>query len=237
MHRTLTVLILPLVLFMQPAAAYAVAGGPTLSLQLSAATAAVNGQFTATIQLNTKTYQVSAVELHLTYPADKLQALSITKGAFLANQLVAGAVGSGTASITLGSGTTPVQGTGAIATITFKALAAGTAAIGFAGTTAVAAIGSTGNVVDTMTPASVTISGTAVPTATPVRTPTPSAAAGVGQAGQVSTGPLESTMLALLTGAIITLLYVGYVGSDSFRRHEVEDIAKEERDHPSDLNR
>jgi len=229
MKHILPGLLLPLMLVLQPTAALALAGGPALSLQLSPSTVGVNGQFTATVQLNTNSYQVSAVELHLTFPAAQLQALSVTKGSFLSSVLTAGTVGSGTASITLGSGTTPVSGSGPIAIITFKALAGGSPSIGFAGTTAIAATGNTANVVGTMTPVTVTISGTQSPTSSPVGS--------VGQASRVSTGPMESTLVALLVGTIITLLYVGYAGSDSFRRREVEDIAKQERDRPTDLNR
>ncbi|MCC6405431.1 MAG: DUF11 domain-containing protein, partial [Candidatus Yanofskybacteria bacterium] len=43
---------------------------------------------------------------------------------------------------------------------------------------------------------------------------------------QVPTGPGESTLLALIVSAIITLLYVGYTSTDAYRRHEAGALAK-----------
>jgi uncharacterized repeat protein (TIGR01451 family) len=45
----------------------------------------------------------------------------------------------------------------------------------------------------------------------------------------VSTGPGESTVLALIISAIITLLYVGYTGTDTYRRREAGALAKESK--------
>jgi len=42
---------------------------------------------------------------------------------------------------------------------------------------------------------------------------------------EVPTGPGESTLLALIVSAIITLLYIGYTSTDMFRRREVGRIA------------
>ncbi len=253
MKRFIT-LIATLLILGQPAAALALAGGPTLSAQTITSSVAVNGQFTVTVQMNTKTYQVTAAELHLTFPSDKLQALSIVAGSFLPNTLTAGSVGAGTAAITVGSGTDPKQGTGTVATITFKALAAGTAQIGFASNTQVAASGQASNAVDTMTPVSVTITGaqssttptatvTAAPSATvtPAQTPRPSVAPTPRPTGlvqgvsQVSTGPLEITLMAIILGCITTILYVGYMGTDAFRRDEAQSIAKQEKGHSGDF--
>jgi uncharacterized repeat protein (TIGR01451 family) len=44
---------------------------------------------------------------------------------------------------------------------------------------------------------------------------------------EVPTGPGESTILALIISAIITLLYMGYASTDSYRRHEAGTLAKE----------
>lgn len=43
----------------------------------------------------------------------------------------------------------------------------------------------------------------------------------------VDTGPGETTVLALIISAIITLLYVGYTSTETYRRHEAGSIAKE----------
>lgn len=52
----------------------------------------------------------------------------------------------------------------------------------------------------------------------------------------VSTGPGESTVLALIISGIITLLYVGYTGTDTYRRREVKSIAKETQKDPTSFN-
>ncbi len=304
--------------------ALALSGGPTLNIQPSKSSLAVNEQFTANVIIDTKTYSVAAVELHLTFPADKLQALSVAGGAFLPTELTPGTAGSGTATITVASGTSAKQGTGTIATITFKALVAGSAQIGFAGTTQVAAAGQSSNVVDTMTPATGTIAGGSggtptptpaprtvtiqnfafsptplnikvgdtvvwtnrdsaphtvtgsggmasptlntndtyslkfntvgtftyqcsihssmtgsvvvtanTPTPTPIRTPTPSPR--ILDVTRVATGPGETTILALVLSSLVTLLYVGYTKSNTFRRNEIKEIAADELQHPSDF--
>ena len=234
-----------------PGPALAITGGPTLTVQPSVTTVQVGGQFTVTVQMDTKTYHVSAAELHLTFPSNTLQALSIATGSFLPNAIVAGSVGSGTATIVVGSGTQAVQGTGPIATVVFKALAAGSVPIALSSQTLVAATGQTGNVADTMTSATVTITtaggSTPTPTATVYTTPTPYYApvyapvgtptGTVGQVGQVSTGPLETTFFALIVSAIVTLVYVGYTNTDRFRRHEIGSIAKEGKKEPIDFRR
>jgi uncharacterized repeat protein (TIGR01451 family) len=52
----------------------------------------------------------------------------------------------------------------------------------------------------------------------------------------VDTGPGETTVLALIISAIITLLYVGYTSSDTYRRHEASAIAKDSRRTPTNFN-
>ncbi len=42
----------------------------------------------------------------------------------------------------------------------------------------------------------------------------------------ISTGPGESTVLALIISAIVTLLYVGYTGTDFYRRREAGSLVK-----------
>ncbi len=52
----------------------------------------------------------------------------------------------------------------------------------------------------------------------------------------VNTGPAETTMLALIISAVVTLLYVGYTSTDTYRRHEASILAQESRNEPSDFN-
>lgn len=273
-------------LLLAPTAALALAGGPTLSLQPNTSTISTNNQFTVQIILDTKTYTATAADVKVTFPSDKLQALSIAAGTFLSTELVPGSVGAGTATITMASGTSGKQGTGTVATITFKALSAGSAAITFDTSTQIAAIGQTTNVVDTMSSTTVTISGASVvtptPTATPTTTPTPAAGvcstqydpvcgvngvtymnrcsaeiiyrktvAYVGacttasltptpspripSVGQISTGPGDVTVVALILSSLTTLLYVGYTRSNAFRKNEIEKIAEDERQTPPDF--
>lgn len=53
----------------------------------------------------------------------------------------------------------------------------------------------------------------------------------------VDTGPGESTVLALIISGIITLLYVGYTGTDTYRRHEAGELVKESKDEPFNFGR
>lgn len=53
----------------------------------------------------------------------------------------------------------------------------------------------------------------------------------------VDTGPGESTVLALIISGIITLLYVGYTGTDTYRRHEVGELVKDAKDEPFNFGR
>jgi hypothetical protein len=248
----------------QPSMALALAGGPTLTAQSSAATVAVNGAFTVTIQLDAKTYKVTAADVRLTYPADKLEALSVASASLLP-KLLSKSTGSGTANIAVGVLSQATQGTGPVMVVTFKALAAGSATIGFASQTQVAAESpASTNVVGTMTPVTVTIGGvqatasaqaSASPAATssPVsassspasspagaaagasRSPTPRPSSAAQSVSRVPTGPIETTLVAIILGSIATLLYVGYMGSDAFRRNEAKSIAAQEHKHDSDF--
>jgi uncharacterized repeat protein (TIGR01451 family) len=52
----------------------------------------------------------------------------------------------------------------------------------------------------------------------------------------VSTGPGQSTVLALIVSGIITLLYVGYTGTETYRRREAEGLAKEAKKDTTSFN-
>jgi len=162
----------------------AVANGVALSFQPSKTTVAINEQFTVDVLTDTKGYSVSATDLRVNFSGAGVLVSSITAGNFLPVILVSGSVGSGKATIILGSQpTAPAQGIGILATITLKATQNGLVQFSFDNNTQVAAIGQVGNVVGAMS--SVTIAaGTATPTptvsasTTPTPTPTQSATPG-----------------------------------------------------------
>ena len=119
-----------------------------LSLSPSASTISPNQTTNVNIIINTQSYKVTVTELHLAYPGDKLEGVSITAGDFLPVILTAGSIGPGTASITLGSGTSGYQGSGVAAILTLKAKATGSATISF-DSTQIAGIDANGNPVPT----------------------------------------------------------------------------------------
>ena len=52
----------------------------------------------------------------------------------------------------------------------------------------------------------------------------------IGPVAQVPTGPGDSALLALIVSITLTLVYVGYLGTDVHRRKEAVRVAKESRD-------
>jgi hypothetical protein len=157
----------------------------TLTLTPTTLTKAVNEEFTLEVRMDTADNQIVAVDLKLTYDPAKLQAEWIHNGTMFPNILTSGAVGNGTVSMALGATntTTPISGTGTVATIKFKALAETTSpvAVRFAADTFVGALneGSTNALTSTI-PATITIgsgggnqlTGTVTPTTTLAVTPT-----------------------------------------------------------------
>ncbi len=149
-----------------------------LSLQTDNSTPNVNQQFSVTVKIDTAENTVGAVEVHISYDSAKLQGISITKDASWAQELIAGTIGNGTASITVGSSpTTPLHGTGNVAVLVFKALATGSTQIAFTGNTQAQGSGEQGDVVVGKTPVTVIIAGTPAATATPTPTSIPNATA------------------------------------------------------------
>lgn len=186
---------------------------PATTLYLEPATVTQNAGdiFTLSVMINTSENQVSAAELHLSFDATYLEAVSIQNGTFLENVLVSGEVGTGTASITLGaSPQTPKQGTGTLAVLSMRALAdtPTPTQVSFASTTQVAAIGEGAvNVLVASQPAVVTIgavlaspspspSDAASPTPTPGTSPSPTPSATPGGA---SPSPSPSASPAQVT--------------------------------------
>lgn len=179
---------------------------PATTLDFSPSTIATTEgeEFTVDVIVTTGGNQITGADLKVIFDPDKLEAQSIQKGTFLPNILVAGSVSPGVASITLGApSTTPGNGTGTLATLTFKALASTSGPISLRFSqpeTQVIGIGETGNVLVSASPATVTINNTdgsaafadtSSPTATPSAAPTgaPSASPS-GSVTTVITSPL-----------------------------------------------
>ncbi len=154
----------------------------TLTLTPTTITKGVDEEFTLEARMNTGDNQIVAVELNLTFDPTKLQAEWIHNGTMFPNILSSGTVGNGTVSIALGATntTTPISGTGTVATIKFKTLAATASpiAVRFAADTFVGALneGST-NALTSSVPATITITGSSAgvtPTTTITAATTPS---------------------------------------------------------------
>jgi hypothetical protein len=157
---------------------------PATTLTLAPATTArkVGDEFSLDVAIDTAENQVVAVEIHLTFDASILEALTITNGQLFPNVLASGIVEAGTVSITVGaqSATVPVSGAGTAATIRLKALKATTTptSVRFAANTFAGALGEGAtNVLVGTTPATVTIQGTGGSTSgssgLPTSAPTP----------------------------------------------------------------
>lgn len=135
----------------------------------------VGDVFTIEIIIDTGENQIVAVELHMTFNSDKLEAQSVTNGALFPNILSSGTVEPGAATITVGAADAkqPVRGMGTVATMKFlaKEKTDAPAAIKFSSNTFVGGLGEgASNVLVGTTPAAVTITqdiALATPTPTP----------------------------------------------------------------------
>jgi hypothetical protein len=175
----------------------------TLSLTPATLTKNIGDEFTLEAKMNTGPNQIVAVELNIAYDATKLQAEFIHNGTMFPNILSSGTVNNGVASIQLGATntTTPVTGTGTVATIKFKAIAATTAPITvrFGNNTFVGALGEGAtNALTSSVPATITINSgsnntNTTPTATPMRTPTPTGGTGNGNNTPTATPAITAT--------------------------------------------
>lgn len=156
----------------------ATSSGVNLVIVPGTVSAPTGTDFTMTITMNTNSKRVSAAELHLTYDQTKLQGKSITAGTFLPVVLTQGSIGTGAASIILGSQpTSPATGSGIIATLSFTSLTSLTSQIGFSTDTKVTVVGETTNMVGDILGADINPSSTPSPTLTPTPTPTPAPSA------------------------------------------------------------
>lgn len=180
----------------KPAQAYAAA---SLSLSPATATKNVGDAFNVDIVLNTGGDAAAGVTAILTYDTTKLQVTSgsqITAGSLFTNPLT-NTVNSTIGEIRFDSGSlgTAYTGTGTVATIPFKALAAGNAAVNFTfnpssttNTSLVASAASPTNLLTTVNNGTYTISsGTTTTTTPPV------------------TGVVENTLMVIGGGIFLIL--------------------------------
>jgi hypothetical protein len=124
--------------------------------------------FTVQIKENSYTDMVNAVQADLTYPTAKLQFVSTSLSGTAFGVTASNSGGGGNVSIALGT-ITAVSGDKLIATVTFKALASGTASVTFKNSSAVLSSTTNTNVAQAFNGGTYTI-----PTATTPPPPTPS---------------------------------------------------------------
>ncbi|MDB5175228.1 MAG: Fibronectin, type domain protein [Candidatus Saccharibacteria bacterium] len=139
MKQKILTLILALTLFSgvigQSAAVFA--AGATMTMTANKTTVAAGGSVIVAVYMNGGGDNVNTVQANISYPASKLQyvGVSYTGSAFSITTPDNG--GSGGVVVLANGSITPVTGSGLVATLTFKALAAsGSAALSFAGGTA-----------------------------------------------------------------------------------------------------
>lgn len=172
----------------------------TLSFVPATVTKKVGETFTLEAKIDTGTNRVGVVQLRIVYDPAKLQAQDITNGPLAPSISVSGKIdATGKASITVGAknNTQPISGSGTIAIVTLKAVAASATPVSVRFTplpdTYANALGEQSNVLIGTTPANITIlnadgtpaqvdttdlstsPGGATPSATLTLTPTPTA--------------------------------------------------------------
>ena len=155
----------------------------TLSLTPSTLTKKVGDTFTLEAKIDTGTNQVGVVQIRIIYDPAKLEAQDITNGPLAPSISVSGRIDpTGKASITVGAqnNTQPITGSGTVAILTMKAIAASATPVSVRYTplpdTYANALGEQDNVLIGTTPANITIlnaDGTqgAVVVTTPIASP------------------------------------------------------------------
>ncbi|MEK7638341.1 MAG: hypothetical protein AAB375_02880 [Patescibacteria group bacterium] len=213
---------------------------PSLTMQSAMQSVTVGQLITVTVDINANDRTVSAATLEVRYPADKLEGVSIDKGSFFSSGLGTATIDNVVGRMNFSAGSNPARaGTGMAFTLVFRGKAAGSAPLTFGVPTAIAITENTNaTVLGATSPVtlSVVTAGAATLTPTPYYsyTPTPSPTS-IGGVAQVQTGPGETTILALIVGSIVALLYVGYAGSDAFRRNEAKSYSDEAHKNPPDF--
>jgi hypothetical protein len=224
MKKIVFFIILIIILFAVPITVYFVgqqqelrsraAPATVLAINPSTITKAVGDVFSFDIQIDTGGNNVAMIELHLSYDATKLEAVSITNGPLAPKIAASGVVGGGTASITVRaeSSTQPIKGTGTVAVIRFKAIGSTDvpAQIKFDTTTYVSGLGeSTPNVLVNSIPASVQITagnqGDVTPTMTPVPSVSPTGISPVPTIPLTTGSPEQSTTSAEASASAVQI--------------------------------
>ncbi len=180
------------------------ANAASLSLSPASGVQAVGSTFTVDIIVDPGTDSVSAASAIVDYDSSRLTALTVTKGALFNQDPLTNTIGTSATDPTKGeirydSGSlgTAVSTRGTMATITFRATAAGSAPVTFVfdpsvttGTSLVAAASGPTNLLSTVNNAAFTISSGATATTT---TPLP------------ATGAVENTLMAVGGGLFFLL--------------------------------
>lgn len=186
-----------LISLIRPIKAYAAA---TLSLSPAAATKSVGEVFNVDIVVNTGGDPAAGVSALINYDATKLTAVQVTAGTVLAGTPLTNTINSSTGTIQYDTGnlSNNFTGTGTVATIQFRALAAGSAAVNYvfsagatSNTSIVAAAATPTNLLTTVNGGVYTISSGVTP-------PTPP-----------PTGVVENTLMAI--GGGILFLIIGLI--------------------------
>jgi len=203
-HRWISLVLLLAIMFSTPAS-HGLAQGTMLSISPASSTVAVGATTTVNIHVANVTGLIGA-EVHLTFDSASLQVVDadpnmagvqIQPGTFLKPDFMAqNAVdeAAGTINFSIAQISLPVDGSGVLATITFKGKAAGTSAVSFA---TVTLSDQDGRVINTGAQGgNVTVDGPIVtpPTDTPTPTPTPT-----GTLAPTPTGTLAPTPTGTLT--------------------------------------
>ncbi len=157
-----------------------------LAMSTSSAGPTIGDTFVVAVSMNPQGLSVNGIDLRVSYDPNILTATTITPGNLLTNVLIAGSITSGSAMIVVGcpidaAGPHPVNTSGLVAQITFKAKAAGTTNVTFGNTTVVSVANQTQNYLGNVTPVQIAVKAvtppptpTITPTATPIPvTPTP----------------------------------------------------------------
>ncbi|MDB5189051.1 MAG: hypothetical protein JWL82_8 [Parcubacteria group bacterium] len=119
---------------------------------------------------------MNAVQATLSYPTDKLQALSVVKGSIVTFWTQEPTIANGSVTLEGGVYNPGFTGTnGTIVTVQFKVLSAGSAALNFSSASVLANDGQGTNILDSATGSTITLTaGAVVPAPVPVTPPAPS---------------------------------------------------------------